>query len=101
MRLPGSTRSSQPGIHQFRWPSRDIVAGTSTIRTSVASRKMAAAIFLDATLVRMVLVPATMSLLGHLNWWIPGWLDRVLPGSRIAAEDEEPEEPVLVGAGRA
>ena len=33
---------------------------------------MAAAIFLDATLVRMVLVPSTMSLLGHLNWWLPG-----------------------------
>lgn len=33
---------------------------------------MAAALFLDASLVRMVLVPATMSLLGHLNWWVPG-----------------------------
>jgi RND superfamily putative drug exporter len=40
---------------------------------------MAVAILLDATLVRMVLVPATMSLLGHLNWWLPGWLDRLLP----------------------
>jgi len=33
----------------------------------------------DATLVRMVLVPATMSLLGSANWWLPGWLDRILP----------------------
>ena len=40
---------------------------------------MAVAIFLDATLVRMVLVPASMSLLGHRNWWLPGWLDRLLP----------------------
>jgi RND superfamily putative drug exporter len=46
---------------------------------------MAVAIFLDATLVRMVLVPATMSLLGHLNWWLPGWLDRLLPGGRVPA----------------
>jgi RND superfamily putative drug exporter len=40
---------------------------------------LAAAIFLDATLVRMVLVPAVMQLLGHWNWWIPNWLERALP----------------------
>src|SRR3954464_11576731 len=40
---------------------------------------LASAIFLDATLVRMVLVPAVMQLLGDRNWWIPGWLERILP----------------------
>ncbi len=40
---------------------------------------LATAIFLDATVVRMILVPATMKLLGHANWWLPGWLDRLLP----------------------
>ena len=40
---------------------------------------LAVAVLIDATLVRMVLVPATMSLLGRANWWLPGWLDRVLP----------------------
>jgi RND superfamily putative drug exporter len=40
---------------------------------------MATAVAIDATLVRMVLVPATMALLGRANWWLPGWLDRVLP----------------------
>jgi RND superfamily putative drug exporter len=40
---------------------------------------MAVAITLDATLVRMVLVPATMTLLGRWNWWMPAWLDRVVP----------------------
>jgi len=40
---------------------------------------LAAAIFLDATLVRMVLVPAVMQLLGDRNWWIPSWLEKVLP----------------------
>jgi len=40
---------------------------------------LAAAIFLDATLVRMVLAPAVMQLLGHRNWWIPNWLERALP----------------------
>jgi putative drug exporter of the RND superfamily len=40
---------------------------------------MATAILVDATIVRMVLVPAVMQLLGRANWWIPRWLDRALP----------------------
>jgi RND superfamily putative drug exporter len=40
---------------------------------------MATAILVDATVVRMVLVPAVMQLMGRANWWIPRWLDRVLP----------------------
>jgi RND superfamily putative drug exporter len=40
---------------------------------------LATAIFVDATIVRMVLVPAVMQLLGSRNWWIPGWLERTLP----------------------
>lgn len=36
-------------------------------------------VIIDATLVRLVLVPATMYLLGRANWWLPGWLDRLLP----------------------
>jgi len=40
---------------------------------------LGAAILIDATIVRMVLVPATMELLGDRNWWLPAWLDRLLP----------------------
>ena len=40
---------------------------------------LATAIAIDATVVRMVLVPATMALMGRANWWLPGWLDRLLP----------------------
>jgi RND superfamily putative drug exporter len=40
---------------------------------------LASAVFLDATIVRMVLVPAVMQLLGERNWWIPDWLERILP----------------------
>jgi len=47
---------------------------------------LATAIFVDATIVRMVLVPATMKLLGDANWWIPGWLDRLLPTIDIGGE---------------
>ena len=39
----------------------------------------ATAILIDATVIRMVLVPAAMALLGKANWWLPAWLDKVLP----------------------
>ena len=49
---------------------------------------LAVAILLDATVVRMLLVPATMELLGERNWWLPGWLNRTLP--RINIEQPAP-----------
>ena len=67
---------------------------------------LAVAVLIDATLVRVVLVPATMSLMGRANWWLPGWLDRILPhldleGAPTATPTIEPEpesepEPELV-----
>jgi len=55
---------------------------------------MATAILVDATIVRMVLVPAVMQLLGRANWWIPGWLDRVLPKlDHKPAPEPEPSIP--------
>jgi RND superfamily putative drug exporter len=59
---------------------------------------LASAIFLDATLVRMVLVPATMELLGDINWWLPRWLGRVLPVVHVDAA--EPPVPVAAAGGR-
>jgi RND superfamily putative drug exporter len=53
---------------------------------------LATAIFLDATIVRMVLVPAVMQLLGDRNWWIPNWLERILPRLDV--------ERVAVGAAQ-
>jgi uncharacterized membrane protein YdfJ with MMPL/SSD domain len=49
----------------------------------------AVAIALDATLVRLILVPAAMKLMGRRNWWMPSWLDRVLP--RLSFEDGGPK----------
>lgn len=49
---------------------------------------LAAAVLIDATLVRMILVPATMELLGEANWYLPRWLDRILPKFSIEGEDE-------------
>ncbi|MFG1665046.1 MMPL family transporter [Streptomyces sp. Y7] len=50
---------------------------------------LATAIFIDATVVRMVLVPATMTLLGRTNWWLPKWLDRMLPRGPVGTDDAE------------
>jgi RND superfamily putative drug exporter len=51
----------------------------------------AIAIALDATLVRLVLVPAAMKLLGDWNWWMPSWLDRLLPDLSFEGGGSEPE----------
>ncbi len=78
---------------------------------------LATAIFVDATIVRIVLVPATMKLMGDRNWWIPAWLDRLLPTvdiegvsglpapelERLLPEFTDPvtdESRPLVGTGR-
>ncbi len=45
---------------------------------------LATAVLVDATIVRLMLVPSTMVLLGEANWWLPGWLDRLLPGEKRA-----------------
>ncbi len=59
---------------------------------------LALAVLLDATLVRMLLVPATMELLGARNWWFPGWLDRLLPSVAIEgrADDTLPAPELIV-----
>ena len=57
---------------------------------------LAAAVAIDATIVRMFLVPATMELLGNRNWWIPGWLDRLLPTVHVDAHNHAAPERVSV-----
>jgi RND superfamily putative drug exporter len=53
---------------------------------------LATAIFVDATLIRMVLVPSTMKLLGDANWWLPAWLDRIIPNLDIEGESKLPPD---------
>jgi putative drug exporter of the RND superfamily len=87
----------------------------SDVISKVAGLGLATAILVDATIVRMVLVPSTMELLGDRNWWMPRWLDRVLPridvdGERVPQPVTQPTDvptptpadepvPVLVGGG--
>jgi putative drug exporter of the RND superfamily len=80
---------------------------SSFIFSPIPSLKMlglglAVAILIDATIVRMLLVPATMALLGKANWWLPAWLDRVLPHLAVeshddAADQHEPLAEVIRG----
>ncbi|MGW5419238.1 MMPL family transporter [Streptomyces sp. NPDC003943] len=58
---------------------------------------LATAIFIDATVVRMVLVPATMTLLGRTNWWLPKWLDRMLPRGPVGTDDTDDTDAESMG----
>ncbi|MPZ23686.1 MAG: MMPL family transporter [Dehalococcoidia bacterium] len=61
---------------------------------------LAFAILIDATIVRLVLVPSAMELMGKANWWAPDWLVRVLPTIRVDSV-EKPVEPVEPAAAAA
>ena len=50
---------------------------------------LATAVLLDATIVRMLLVPATMELLGDKNWWLPRWLERLLPTINVEGHTDD------------
>lgn len=66
---------------------------------------LAVGVLIDAFLVRMTLVPAVMSLLGGKAWWIPRWLDRLLPTIDIEGGDHtdppQPQRAQTDGARRA
>ncbi|MFD8699942.1 MMPL family transporter [Kitasatospora purpeofusca] len=61
-------------------------AVTEDPSTKMFGLGLATAILIDATVVRMVLVPATMTLLGRANWWLPKWLDRILPRGPVGTD---------------
>lgn len=69
---------------------------------------LAAGVFFDAFIVRMVVIPSLLALLGRWAWWLPAWLDRILPNIDIegqklpkldSAHKDPDAEPELVGAG--
>jgi RND superfamily putative drug exporter len=60
---------------------------------------LAVAILVDATVVRLVLVPAVMELLGRANWWLPPWLARVLPKTSLSEDEPPAEAAAAVTAG--
>jgi RND superfamily putative drug exporter len=63
---------------------------------------LASAVFIDAVIIRSVLVPAIMQLLGARAWWFPDWLDRILPRLHVEPDEGDPaptgEHPVVATA---
>jgi RND superfamily putative drug exporter len=63
---------------------------------------LASAVFIDAVIIRSVLVPAIMQLFGKRAWWLPGWLDRILPRLHVEPAEGDPaptgEHPVVASA---
>jgi len=58
---------------------------------------LAVAVLLDATVVRMILVPATMELLGDVKSWMPKWLDRIIPNLAVDVPVPAPPSPQTGG----
>ncbi|MFF8960633.1 MMPL family transporter [Streptomyces sp. NPDC014894] len=67
-------------------------ADQAAVMTGVA---LAGAVAIDAFILRMLLVPALMHVIGDANWWLPGWLDKSLP--RVAVEAPDPDGPEQAG----
>jgi uncharacterized membrane protein YdfJ with MMPL/SSD domain len=75
-----------------------IFAGTGVPQVKEIGVGLAVAIALDATIVRLVLVPTTMQLMGDVNWWIPKWLDRRLPDMDFESSPTMKQEEVVTPA---
>ena len=77
---------------------------TPDVEVKMFAIGLTVAVLVDATVVRMILVPATMALMGDANWWLPGWLDRCLAARRCRGQqrarprpsrrDHDPRRPV-------
>ncbi len=63
-----------------------VLGNDATVKLFAVS--LSAAVLLDAFVVRLILVPALMTVLGPRNWWLPGWLDRILPHVSVESEDD-------------
>ncbi|MFJ7075490.1 MMPL family transporter [Streptomyces sp. NPDC098781] len=74
---------------------------SSNVVIKMLALGLGVSVVIDATVVRLVLVPATMYLLGRANWWLPGRLDRVLPRLDPEGAEAEPRKaaPVMAAAG--
>ncbi len=60
---------------------------------------LAIAVFFDAFVVRMAIVPAVLALLGKAAWWLPGWLQRALPNVDVEGEQLQRELAAEDGTG--
>ena len=111
--LPGTGSTNAQDLLKSKLPKQaygtnPIVLSSFVLNGSAIVKEfgvgLAAAIAIDATIVRCLAVPAVMALFGNAAWWLPKWLDRVLPRISIEGEDyfaerdklqSEPDTPPL------
>jgi RND superfamily putative drug exporter len=62
--------------------------GIPEVDVKIMATGLAAGILLDATLIRALLVPAAVALMGRWNWWLPRWLERFVPATEVHAGQE-------------
>ncbi|MFB9465655.1 MMPL family transporter [Streptomyces cinereospinus] len=92
-------KPSQAVVTGFRYGARVVTAaavimmavfagfiGSSEAMVKMIGFGLAIAVFFDAFVVRMAIVPAVLALLGRKAWWLPRWLDRVLPNVDVEGE---------------
>ncbi|NEC93123.1 MMPL family transporter, partial [Streptomyces sp. SID12501] len=92
-------RPGQAVVTGFRYSARVVVAaavimiavfagflGASDQMVKMIGFGLAIAVLFDAFVVRMAIVPAVLALLGHKAWWLPKWLDRLLPNVDVEGE---------------
>ncbi|MER7824405.1 MMPL family transporter [Streptomyces sp. NPDC096097] len=92
-------RPGQAVVTGFQYSARVVVAaavimiavfsgfmGASDQMVKMIGFGLAVAVFFDAFVVRMAIVPAVLALLGHKAWWLPKWLDRLLPNVDVEGE---------------
>ncbi|WP_344447811.1 MMPL family transporter, partial [Kitasatospora nipponensis] len=104
-------RPGQAIVTGFRHSARVVVAaavimiavfsgfiGMSESMIKMMGLGLASAVFLDAFVVRMTIVPAVLALLGDRAWWLPKWLDRIIP--KVDVEGESLSSAVPVPADR-
>ncbi len=72
--------------------------GSSQVVVKMLAVGLASSVLIDATVVRLLLVPAVMNLLGDASWWLPRWLDRVLPHLEAEGRETPVEEPRALAA---
>ncbi len=65
------------------------LASAPVTELKIMATGLAAGILIDATIIRAMLVPALVSLMGHWNWWLPSWLERFVPHPEPVSGDTD------------
>ena len=84
---PGPAGSWRSPPRSWRASSAAFILGNDPI-VKLFGVALSTAVLLDAFVVRLILVPSLMTIFGKANWWLPGWLDRLLPHISVESEHD-------------